>query len=341
MNQDDVVGRLRRVDLNLLVALQALFEARSVTRAGERLGVTQSAMSHTLKRLRSLFDDPLLVRGEGGLGLTPRAEALAQRLPPVLRAVEAAFEEPEGFDPATSRRVFRLAAPDLFDALVYPRLLSDLAVEAPGVRIEATSLRADLASALQSGELDLAIRPRLVDRGWAVSFGPELHPDLIQRKLFADRFLSFVRMEHPVSSRERLSAQVFAGLDHVLVSAGDRGPGVVDAALQARGLERNVRFRVPTFSTAVALAVSTDATLTGPGALSQFDRRLRPLRVDLALPDHALLMVWHRRVDRDPAHQWIRRRLDASAAPLAASLAASRPRRSRRSGQSGRTKMGP
>ncbi|UCH30124.1 MAG: LysR family transcriptional regulator, partial [Myxococcales bacterium] len=109
---------LHRIDLNLLVALDALTRERSVTRAAERVGVTQSAMSHTLRRLRELFGDPLLVRGRGGMVLTPRAEALAVPLRSGLVSLARILAEPEAFAPERASRIFRIVSPDLFDALV-------------------------------------------------------------------------------------------------------------------------------------------------------------------------------------------------------------------------------
>ena len=126
MSNAHVTHDLHRIDLNLLVALDALTRERSVTKAAERAGVTQSAMSHTLRRLRELFDDPLLVRGRGGMVLTPRAEALTVPLRSGLVSLARTLAEPEAFDPAHASRTFRIVSPDLFDALVLPTLLQRL-----------------------------------------------------------------------------------------------------------------------------------------------------------------------------------------------------------------------
>ena len=122
MSQTHVAETLHRIDLNLLVALDALTRERSVTKAAERAGVTQSAMSHTLRRLRDLFDDPLLVRGRGGMVLTPRAEALAVPLRSGLVSLARTLAEPQPFAPEHATRTFRIVSPDLFDALVLPTL---------------------------------------------------------------------------------------------------------------------------------------------------------------------------------------------------------------------------
>ena len=133
MNMNHSVRALHGIDLNLLAAFDALAEERNVTRAAARAGVTQSAMSHTLRRLRDLLGDPLLVRGGGGMVLTPRAEALRAPLRAALAELARVLDEPAQFDPATSTRGFRVVAPDLFDMLALPRLLPRLAAQAPGM----------------------------------------------------------------------------------------------------------------------------------------------------------------------------------------------------------------
>ena len=149
----DLVG----VDLNLFVAFDALARERSVTLAARRLGVTQSAMSHTLRRLRELLGDPLLVRGQGGMVLTPRAEALVVPLRSSLVALGRTLTESTQFDPKTAERTFRLATPDLFDVLAIPPLLHRIRKEAPNVDLHVVPVqRRRLADELETGDVDLA-----------------------------------------------------------------------------------------------------------------------------------------------------------------------------------------
>jgi len=156
----DVAGILGAVDLNALVALDALLSTKSVTRAAERLGLTQSAMSHALRRLRGVVDDPLLVRAGAGMALTPRAEVLQPNLHTALLGLARIVEAPEGFDPKTTRRGFRLCTPDLFDLLVLPSLLSGLRESAPGVDVALLPAgHPNIGAALASGEVDLAVVP--------------------------------------------------------------------------------------------------------------------------------------------------------------------------------------
>lgn len=156
--------QLASVDLNLVVAFDALARERSVTRAAQRVGVTQSAMSHALRRLRDLLGDELLVRGRSGMVLTPRADALVVPLRSGLVTLGRALSEPSEFDPAGARRAFCIASPDLFDVLVIPPLLERIGKEAPGVDIRVIPIdERRLPEQLETGEVDVAITP-LIER---------------------------------------------------------------------------------------------------------------------------------------------------------------------------------
>jgi len=157
MSSTHTAAGLHRVDLNLLVALDALTRERSVTKAAERAGVTQSAMSHTLRRLRELFGDPLLVRGRGGMVLTPRAEALAVPLRSGLVSLARTLAEPQPFAPEQASRTFRIVSPDLFDALVLPTLFQRLGQQAPSIDLAVVPMPKRLTDSLETGDVDLAI----------------------------------------------------------------------------------------------------------------------------------------------------------------------------------------
>lgn len=313
----DAGDRLGRIDLNLLLALDVLMRTRNVTRAARHLGITQSAMSHCLRRLRDVFDDPLLVRGRGGMVATPRAEALADPLRGALLGLSRAIEEPRDFDPATSERSFRLASPDLFDALVFPGLLARIARLAPGVTLTAAPGLDELPARLESGDLDLGIVAVLVGER-AEPMAAALTPELRMRSLLRDDFRAFVRRRHPAISDRRLSAKAFAKLDHVLVSPTGRGQGVVDHVLAERGLQRRIAFRAPHFATAIAVARETDLVLVAPGSLRIRAGRwgLCELPLALTLPEHAVNMAWHARLDADPGHRWLRQQLVVSVESL-------------------------
>jgi len=299
---------LHRVDLNLLVALDALARERNVTKAAERAGVSQSAMSHTLRRLRELFGDPLLVRGRGGMVLTPRAEALAVPLRSGLVSLARTLAEPPAFEPAQASRTFRIVSPDLFDALVLPTLLQRLGHEAPLIDLAVVPMPKRLADSLETGDVDLAIYPVLLDPH-PFDLGTQVDPELQSRTLFRDSFRCFVRSDHPaLTGRRKLSLKVYSRLNHILVSPGGGGPGVVDRVLDAQGLERRIALRVPHFATALEVIAQSDLVLTAPSSLSKCSTAstLASCPVPLDLPEHAITMIWHPRFTEDPAHRWLR-----------------------------------
>jgi DNA-binding transcriptional LysR family regulator len=313
---------LAKVDLNLLVAFDALARERHVTRAAARIGVTQSAMSHALNRLRAALRDPLLVRGRGGMMLTPRGEALVVPLRAGLASLGRALAEPAPFEPRQARRLFRIASPDLFDVLAIPSLLERVRREAPGVDIAIAPLaERGLVEKLESGELDVAVVPR-VDRPGGVPAEPA-PTGLLQRRLFRDRFSCLLRADHPVlasAKRKRgakgappkLSLAAFSELSHVLVSPSGEGPGFVDQLLAERGLRRRVALRIPHFYSALAIVSRSDLVVTAPNALGHLARAehgVTAVECPLPLPKHSVNLVWHERYAKDPGHGWLRQQM--------------------------------
>ncbi|MDJ0953295.1 MAG: LysR substrate-binding domain-containing protein [Acidimicrobiia bacterium] len=243
--------QLREVDLNLLVVLDVLLEERSVTGAAERLDLTPSAVSHALKRLRELFDDELLLRDGRRMRPTVRAEGLAETLPRVLQQVARTIATPEPFEPTTSTRTFRLAAPDFIASLV-PALLQDVRNAAPGIRVELAPYSATAVRELAEGRYDALIAPDGIRdedlRGqplgtwpWAV-YGREGHP------AFAD-----------------WSAEAWSDYPHLRVhTSGVRGRSPIDRRASQLGIRRVVGAMVPTFSMAAPILAQTDLLLTVP-----------------------------------------------------------------------------
>lgn len=312
MNDIHDASGLHRVDMNLLVAFDTLVRERSVTRAARLAGVSQSAMSHTLRRLRALFDDPLLVRGSAGMVLTPRAESLVVPLRSGLLGLSRALAEPSVFEPSTARRVFRLTSPDLFDVLALPPLLRRLGEEAPGIELAVVPSPRSLSSELETGELDLAIAPVLLDPEpfdlGTADLGTGAAPDLRRRTLFSDSFRCFMSRSHPsLGTKRRLSLSAFTSVAHVLVSPTGAGAGLVDRELARRDLGRRVAVRVPQFSTALAILGESDLLLTAPAALGRVaGAEIRSLAPPFQIPRHGITMVWHPRFSEDPGHLWLR-----------------------------------
>ena len=301
---------LRQVDLNVLVAFDALLDTRSVTRAAQRLGVTQSAMSHTLRKLRALFGDPLLVRGRGGMVPTPRAEALVAPVRGGLASLSRALQTPVAFDPATSTRTFTLASPDLFHLRALPDLLRQLREQAPGIDLSMPSLDPGrLADALESGSVDLAVAPVMLDAPPEDAMASR-HSELRQRVLIREGFRCFARPDHPrLATRRRMTIETFLDLPHMLVSPTGEGGGPVDRALAERGQVRRIALRTPSLASAPPLLLQSDLLLTAPETLERaWPLETRPLTFTCPVPlsRYAVTMLWHPRYDADPAHRWLR-----------------------------------
>ena len=298
---------LAAVNLNLLVALDALLHEASVTRAAARVGVTQGAMSQSLAQLRGIFDDRLLVRGGRGMTRTPRARSLAPRVRRALGEVSRVFEGPDTFDPATAERELTIAGQDVGAFLVAPELTKRLAALAPRVRLRWVPVgdRRSLDERLETRELDLAVD---------VSFGAKAGIEEMQ--LEHSDFLSVVRADHPrLKRRRRIGWKDFSAIPHVVVSAG--GPGMkspVDRALEAVGRSRRVGLRVPFFMAAPFVLLDTDYLWNTSRTIAERCAKRLPLRIlepPLRIPGPRVVLKWHARYHDDPSHRWLRSQLAA------------------------------
>ena len=309
---------MRDLDLNLLVALDALLETRHVTRASRELGLSQSATSHALARLREAMGDELLVRGAGGLVPTARAEALREPLRAALRAVEDAIEAPEPFDPATASRTFTVVAGDYVQLVLLPPLLARLAREAPGIDLRVAPAAPDEPDPrLAGGQIDMVLSvPR---RGFDAA-------GIRARHLFDERFVCLVREDHPRVGAT-LTMDDYLTLPHALVAPGGRPGGIVDTALAAMGKTRRIAVAVPHFLVVPHAIVGSDLVVTLAARAAAAFCRMLPLRVlepPLELPDFSMTMYWHERAHRDPGHQWLRGVLVAISEEVSASAPSSR-----------------
>lgn len=288
--------RTRETNLNHLASLHALMETRSVTRAAKRVGITQSAMSHALARLRELFDDPLFSRDKDGLSPTPFCLSLAPRLYAAMGEIEAVLSAKHAFERATTTRVFRIATAEPF-ALGAARLLAALRAEAPSVRLVVVRTGTDTDEALAAGRIDLVVG------------GPHEKPrgSVRAETLLRDRFVALVggRTLHGVS---RLGAARYAAATHVVVARDER-PTFVDEALRAHGLRRSIALVVPDFASIPDAVASSELVATVPSQLARrmaTRARLRILPLALPLPAFEPRMYWHTRSDADPAATWLR-----------------------------------
>lgn len=287
---------MEKPDLNLLVTLDVLLAENSVARAAQRLRLSASAMSRALARLRATTGDPLLVRAGRGLVPTPRALELRESVGPIVTAAEAALRPAVVVDLRRLERTFTLRAGDGFVESFGADLLRRLAREAPGVRLRFLPRIDREGAPLRTGAADL-------ETGVV---GPETSPELRTLALFPDRFVGVVHRHHPLA-RGRLTAARYATGRHILVSRRGRERGPVDEALSALGLEREIGAIVGGFSVALALARDSGLVATVP------DRHTRRLRAGLRtfplpfpVPGITVSLLWHPRLDADPAHRWLR-----------------------------------
>lgn len=290
---------LAQLDANLLIALNILLEERSVSRAARRMNVSQPAMSQTLQRLRELFEDPLLVRSGREMLPTPFARGLARRLHLLLKELEALIREKPVFNPAEARTRFTLAALDYVSSLSIPTLLAQIQYSAPGIDLIIRPLdKETLIDDLETGTIDAVI-----------GVFPTKAFNLEHETLFMERFLCLVRKDHPILTRETITAADYASYPHGLIDPrGDR-TGSVDRALAEQGLERRVAISLPFFLAAGDIVASSDIIFTLPTRLATHLADLRDLvtfEAPLTLPTFPIRLGWHARLDADPGNIWLR-----------------------------------
>jgi DNA-binding transcriptional LysR family regulator len=296
---------LHGIDLNLLVAFDALNAERNVTRAGARIGRTQPAMSAALSRLRSLLRDELFVRGPNGLQPTPRAAELAEPIASALRDIQRSLQFTQGFDPGASTMAFSIGVSGHAGSVILPRLLSLLAQKAPNVDLQVRDYtsRDDTIAMLDSGEVDLT-----------VGIPPTPASRILSARLFQERFVCILRKDHPAASRP-LDAHAFLSLTHILVAPENEGLDVADAALASKNLKRRAAVTVPHMHGAPQLVASSDMVATvieGVVANSGYADRLKVFDFPLPLNPIPFVLSWHRRNDGHPAQQWLRNGLLAT-----------------------------
>jgi DNA-binding transcriptional LysR family regulator len=286
------------IDLNLLPALDALLEEGSVTGAARRLGLSSSAMSRTLSRLRAVTGDPLLVRAGRGLVPTPRAMALRDRVHTFAReARELLSPQDDRLDLARLERTFAIRANEGFIGLYSAPLVAAVIKAAPHVRLRFAPKPAKDAGPLREGEIDLEI-------GVLGAFAPEVRTHL----LFRDRFLGVVRTGHPLLSAP-ITPERYAAARHVVVSRKGSFNGPVDDALEVLGLRRDIIAVVPGFPDALRIAGQSDLVALVPRSClgdAAFAHDLASFELPVATPDIAISAMWHPRMDADPAHRWLR-----------------------------------
>jgi DNA-binding transcriptional LysR family regulator len=287
------------LDLQWVSVFEEIYKSSSVSRAAERLGMTQGAASTALNRLRSYYDDPLFTRTARGVLPTPRADALY----PVLRDVREALERSRAggneFDPTQAERTFRIAMTDLGEISLLPRLVNHLRLVAPRICLEAEKITADSPAQLQEGTIDLT-----------VGYLPQLDAGFYQQALFEQDFVCIASVSHP-RIRGTLSRKAFGAEQHVVVTASGTGhAAMLEKVLEEQGVLRRVALRLPSFLAVAQIVGGTELIATVPRHYADVmvsREPIRQLKVPCALPRYTVKQHWHLRYHRDAGSVWLRR----------------------------------
>ncbi|WP_336777594.1 LysR family transcriptional regulator [Pantoea sp. USHLN256] len=294
---------LRTLDLNLLKALDALLDERNVTRAAERLSLTQPAVSGMLTRLRECFDDPLFTRTQRGIVPTLRALELALPVKTILTDVSELLQ-PKQFDPATAQMTINIAATDYALRAVVVPFMAALRQQAPGIRVAVLPVNNEqLALQFERGTVDIAL------------ITPDsAPPDLHARALYDEEYVCLMRDDHPLAQQETLTLDDFCAQDHALVSyLGGNFHGVTDQALAAIGRSRRVTLSVCSFLVLPEILRVSDLISVVPRRLAQHHAGLKVCAPPLAIQGFTKTVAWHERTHRDAGHRWLRELLFATA----------------------------
>ena len=297
-------SQLSRVDLNLLVAFQVLLEERNVTRAAERLYITQPAMSKTLQRLRTLFDDPLFTRTAHGLIPTPKAMELTLPVNAVLKQLEDTVFSP-GFDPMTFSGDFTILLPELYSLGMLPTLVTRLKELAPGVHLHSRNVLQNHLEIMASGMADFTV------------YINQPYPDDYEvTSLTADRPMFWMRNEHPLAKKRKLTLEDVFYYPRVLFhfpGIGNDATAHIVKAANKLGYTREEYFETSQLLTALEVLARSDALMLGPPHLTDFQLTSGHF-VGKKLPDDPLFevlqipfaLIQHRRTLNSPQHRWLK-----------------------------------
>jgi DNA-binding transcriptional LysR family regulator len=292
MQMTDIEG----VDLNLLGPLAALLSERHVSRAAERVNMSQPAMSRALRKLRDTLGDELLVRSQGGYQLTPRAERIQRQLAVLLPSLESLFSD-ETFDARTSAQAFRLAGTDYPVTLLGPALFQRVFQQSPNSTLQFEAWNHSAFNDIERGVIDLI---------FASGAAP---PPLRSENLFDDHLVCLMSREHPLAAHPHITLDEYLACSHVVVNIADGQQGALDQRLQARGAPRRASLTVAFHAAAAAAVPGTMLVATLPWRLvtnNARDKTTRVIRAPTEFESMSFWMAWHPRLDNDPAQQWLR-----------------------------------
>ena len=297
------MANLNRFDLNLLVALDMLLTERNVTRAADKLCVTQPAVSGSLQRLREYFGDQLLFRVGREMELTPKARALIEPVRTALLQINNALEAQASFDPAISERTFRLPMSDYCVAVYLPLVVQRISNEAPCIRLVVENVFGPSFNRLEGGDIDLIITHS--DRRLFGRDGTDA--ELSSENLFTDNFVCVVASDHPI--KERMTLADYQHYPHALANFGANVRTVEDADIQRQGITINDKLLIPTFAGLLFQLPRTNLIATVQRRLATAMSKILDIRIFEPPVQMAMLqetIIWHKRNDDDPGHQWLR-----------------------------------
>jgi DNA-binding transcriptional LysR family regulator len=286
------------IDLNLLVVFDALMLERSVTRAGEKVGLSQPATSNALNRLRRLFQDELFTRTAEGMQPTQRAVALFPMIRQILLQIESSLANEPLFNPSRAEQIFTIGMSDYAEFIILPKLMQYLGIYAPNIKIRVRIVdRQKAITLLDTDKIDLGI-----------GFFPETSSWHAQKILFADKFVCVLSQNHPLI-QDQISLAEYVKADHLLVSVKEDGTGRVDELLAQKNLKRNIAVTIPNFLAAPFIIANTHLVATLGERLAKGYAQvlnLQILPIPLALNGFNVSMIWHSKNEQDPSHKWIR-----------------------------------
>ena len=283
-----------KIDLNLFTVFDAIYSQQSLTRAAGVLHVSQPAVSSSLAKLRSIFDDPLFVRTSAGMTPTPLARQLVGTVRESLKNLDNCVATRIPFDASTARRSFRIHATENAELILLPMLLKQLKNRAPGIDLEVVFFdRREVAYEMASGNVHLAVDAPLLS-----------HPELISQPLQADDYVCVMRADHPLSNTT-MTLDDFLSHEHIHVSSRMKGSGHIDLALRSIGHKRHTALRLQHYAALPALLAQSDFLAAVPATVANH-WHLASHSLPFETPKLELQLFWHKSVEHDPAILWLR-----------------------------------
>lgn len=288
---------IRNLDLNLLVALNALLEEKHVSRAAERINLSQPATSRALARLRDMFQDPLLVKGKNGLTLTARAAALQAPLQNILREVSNIIS-PQAARPADMQGEIVIATRDYELAVILPSVISKITAQAPNLKLTIVQINGDDFTPLENHHVDFMLS------------GTEKSSSTLHRHTILEDGFACLTAKNNKLAGKKLTLDNFLKMKHCLITTSNMGMGAVDSLLAKKNLKRNVVLRMPHFLAAATVIAHTDLIITLPRELAiklAAEQNLKLHEPPFSIPKFPIYLYWHTRNQTNAVHQFIRK----------------------------------